>query len=164
MLVVTSSLLLLLCTINIHSVSGKAVKGVQRGLGCKANGLARTLYQKLNQNLKKQKMARNGKIIGESASWMGRLEAAFKGKLNEVETQGVCLGGAEEEANLEKFIDIMNDLERVENILKRMDAKMTALKKEKGGGLGRDYQGGLAALGPIIQAGLPIAMQLLQVL
>ena len=118
MLVVTSSLLLLLSTINIHSVSGKATKVAQRGLGCKTNGLARTFAQKLNQNLSKQRIkGRNGKIRGESESRMGQMAAAFAKfdrKLNEMETQGVCLGdqsshgGAELEAQLEKAIDIMH--------------------------------------------------------
>ena len=172
MLVVTSSLLLLLSTINIHSVSGKATKVAQRGLGCKTNGLARTFAQKLNQNLSKQRIkGRNGKIRGESESRMGQMAAAFAKfdrKLNEMETQGVCLGdqsshgGAELEAQLLEVIDIMKDVERVENIRTRIKAKMGAvIEKEKGG---RDYQGILGALGPIIQAGLPIALQLLQVL
>ena len=96
---------------------------------------------------------------------MGRLEMAFKRELNEVENQEVCLGGAELEVQLERAIDIMKEVERLEKIQTRMEAKLGALvDREKGGDLGRDYQGGLAALGPIIQAGLPIIMQLLQVL
>ena len=168
MLVVTSPLLppLLLCMcINIHFVSGEQEKGVQQGLGCKANGLARDLNQKFKQYLNKQRVkARNGKIKGESASRMGQIKMAlkllkaFKRQLNTVEG---CLGGAELEAQLEKAIDIMNDVDRVKKIHTKMEAKLGKLiEKEKGG---KDYFD-LAALGPIIQAGLPIALQMLQVL
>merc|ERR1712108_37421 len=170
----SSSFLLLLSTTNIHFVTGttgNGGKGVQRGLTCKANGLARILDQKFNQNLNKQRIkARNGKIRGEPASQLkmaSQLEMAFKGKLNTVERQKACLGGAELEAQLGKAIDIMKDVDSLEKMRTRVEAKLAALLSQEGGlqkvgDPGRDYQGGLAALGPIIQAGLPIAMQLLQ--
>ena len=50
----------------------------------------------------------------------------------------------------------------VEKIHKRMGAKMTSLLERKNE-MGNDYFGNLGALTPIIQAGLPIVMQLLQV-
>ena len=56
---------MLLPTSNIHFVSGKGGKGLEQGLSCKANSLARVLNQNLN---KQRKKARNGKIRGESAS------------------------------------------------------------------------------------------------
>ena len=170
MLAAISSLLLFFCTTNIHFVSGKGGRGVQHGSSCKANGLARVLHKKVNENLNKQRIkARNGKIRGESALRMGRLEMAFRGELDAVENQKACLGGAKLEAQLGKAIDIMKEVERAEKIHKRMEAKLAALMEQeeglqKRGDVGRDYQGGLAALGPIIQAGLPIVMQLLQVL
>ena len=50
----------------------------------------------------------------------------------------------------------------VEKIHKRMWTKMTSLLERKNE-MGNDYFGNLGALAPIIQAGLPIVMQLLQV-
>ena len=63
-----------------------------------------------------------------------KLLKAFKRQLNTVEG---CLGGAELEAQLEKAIDIMKDLDRMEKIQATMKAKLGKLmEKEKGGGLG----------------------------
>ena len=111
MLAATSSsilpLLLFLCTTNIHFVSGKGRKGVQRGSSCKANRLARVLHQKVNENLNKQRVE-----AGESASQMGQLERAFKRELDSMENQRACLGGAKLEAQLGKTIDIMKEVEK----------------------------------------------------
>ena len=98
---------------------------MQQGSDCKANRLARDLNRRLNQDLKKQRTkARNGKIRGESASWMRRMEMAFKWESNAVAKLKVCLGGAELEAQLEKAIDIMKDLDRMEKIQESMKAKL----------------------------------------
>ena len=156
---------MLLPTSNIHFVSGKGGKGLEQGLSCKANSLARVLNQNLN---KQRKKARNGKIRGESASQIemaSQLGRAFTRDLKLVEKGKACLGGTELEGQLSKALDIMKDVESVEKIHTRMEAKLAALLEQEEGleKVGRDYQGGLAALGPIIQAGLPIVMILLQV-
>lgn len=182
MLVVTfSSLLLLLCTINIHFVSGKGGSSCSR-----IKLLARVLEQQISQNLDPKQTSKTA-------------FKTFKKEVNAVEKQKeACLAGAELEAQLVKLIGIMKDVDRVEKMKTRKvsgptrtllrsspvekwrdlkaivrvtktEAKLSALLSEQDKGLenggedlGGDYQGGFAAFIPIIQTALPIVLQILQ--
>ena len=173
-----SSLLLLLCTINIHLVSGK------EGPSClRIRFLAHILEHKISQNLNPEKTSKTA-------------FEKFQKEVNAVEKQKkACLAGAKLEAELVKLIDIMKDVDRVEKMKTRKvtgptrtlsrsspveklrdlkaiarvtetEAKFSALLDKQGQSLGAggDYQGGLGAFLPIIQAALPIVLQVLQVL
>ena len=103
MLIVTfSSLLLLLCTINIHFVSGKGGSSCSR-----IKLLARVLEHKISQNLDPKQTSKTAFKI-------------FKKEVNAVEERKkACLAGADLEAQLVKLIDIMKDVDRVEKMKTR---------------------------------------------
>ena len=184
MLLDTSSLLLL-STINIPIVSGKVEKAANgdsgklasflsgdfvsgkgeevanKGSECKTNELAHSLYKKLIQNLKRQGIkARNGTLAIK----------AFKKKLNALKKKDECLRGADIEARLEMANDIMKYVEMAEKIHTGIKAKLKALIEMEKGALDYFIEGpitleGIAGvLTPIADIATAVSPIILQVI
>ena len=85
-----------------------------------------------------------GKLTDSQLDHLMREEEGFEEQLENIEKQKDCVGGAEVETQLVKMIDIVKDMEMVEKIENRMNAKISAVIEEekglqKGANGGNDY-------------------------